>query len=161
MPSYYRPKELINGLDSPSDLNYAYESASNMRCLYSTCYNLGEGVTYRSADHKDATPPTFGCWFPLVANQNELNNNFTKITNTAGSYTRYLFFKSGSSGICLYETATLSSGFANGTLVPVLEWPDETVTTSNFSTAKLLLHDQDGPVIIVGILDSIDPMVKG
>jgi hypothetical protein len=157
--TFLQPLQLVNALESEAlTFNYSYDAPSSLKCLFDNCANLGGNTTYVSAAFPNAAPDRYGCWFPTVNNQSDLNNNFTRIE--AGAFRKFLFFKAVGSLTVLHETDTLTTGFANGTPVPVEDMPTERITTVNFGGVRLRVQDVDGPVIIVGIMDIGGP-IKG
>jgi hypothetical protein len=156
-PTFLQPKSFINAVNSATSFNYSYEQASNQRCLYESCSVMDSNTTYNSSMFRDATPPTRGCWFPVVSSQSDLDENHTTVVNSSTGFLGFLFFKTGGSTVDLYHASELTNGFEDCTLVPVEDKPSDRITTENFGSAKIQLQNADGPVIIVGILDIGDP----
>jgi hypothetical protein len=149
--SFFQPKMLCNAL-SEAGLIFKYANSSAIKCLFADCKDLAAGLCYSPSSQPEATPATYGCWFPQVNSQAELDANFTVISTSAG-VVGYYFFKANETGVYVLTTATtLASAFEDGTPVPVQEQDDKTINLGNIGAAILQLDD-DGPVILIGILD--------
>jgi hypothetical protein len=148
---FSHPKTLSNALTGVG-LNFKYAYGGATKCLFSNCADLAAGQSYNPANYPEATPATYGCWFPKVESQTDLNSNYTVISTSAG-VVGYYFFKANEIGVYVLTTSpTLTDAFAEGTAVPVQEHDDETINLGNIGSAILQLED-DGPVILIGILD--------
>jgi hypothetical protein len=152
MPTFYQPQILQNALESQGlTMNFSNEGSVPLKCLFKICAPLPALTSYTSADFPDADPSTFGCWIPVVGSQNDLNSSYAQVET--GAFRRFLFFKTSGSSQVLYHTSDLATGFANGTKVPVEDEPTREITALNIGQATLKVQDNDGPVILVGVLD--------
>ncbi len=151
--TFIQPKALKNDSDSSLTYAYSYGNPSSLKCLQSNttpCTPLGAQKTYVTTN---SGVTNYGCYVPLVASQNDLNNNFAQLYYDSTS-PLYLFFKQiTSSTYVLYETTDLSTGYAHGTPVAAVDVPGDAVTNSNVGGVTFLATNADGNVIIVGILD--------
>lgn len=156
--NFYQPKALINNSGATLTSNFSNDDPDHLQTLLSNNVNaLPYPQSYVSATQRDAAPSTFGAWIPVVANQDDLDKNFSLVRNGGGS-SGYFFFKESGSGVgVLSYTSDLASGYDECIPVEVEDQPTAQVTTLNIGAASLQMNDSDGPVILIGILDTGDP----
>lgn len=151
--TFYQPRFFKNALlDEYAVSEYLLDGGDELLCLKEDCAALEPKETY---DTVDSSVDAYGGWIPQVSGQTELNSNYAQVT--VGSFTCYLFFKAVGSVYILHRASNLSNGYTNSEILPVAGQPSSTITTSNVSGAGIMVQTLDGPVIIIGILDTIDP----
>jgi hypothetical protein len=157
---FFQPLSLQNLKGNSVNVNYSKSDPTELHSLFETSAVLASKAVYVSADYPEAYPSSYGCWFPTVGSQSELNNYFMKIGTTA-SNSSYFFFKPNADNVhALHRAASLSEGYANATQVFVASPLFEPITPTNFALTTLFILEDDGPVIIVGVIDTGFPEGK-
>ncbi len=149
MPTFYQPKFYQNALADVDEVFTYVVGSAKERCLKPDCSPLGpDSIFYTTATSINND----GGWIPVVSSQSELNANFAQIV--ASTLTCFLFFKVVGSTTILHVCYNLAEGFTGGVQLPVQDKPAEKITLTNIGISGVQVNENDGPVIVIGIIDS-------
>lgn len=151
--TFVNPKALTNQTSENLCSQFSNGDPANPLNLTSTSCQLGGNQTFNVAGCRNCSPTTFGAYYPEVADQSELNDNYGQIT--ISGVTAYLFLKEDeNSEFVLMTTDDLSSGYDNCSAVMLYEngEPTSTILATDLPTVTLEAS-LSGGILIIGVID--------
>lgn len=150
---FINPRGLTNASEQALCSQFSNGDPANLLNLTASGCSLQPQSHFDAAGCSECSPTSYGCFFPEVNSQGDLNNNFGVI-NLDG-YEAFLFLKPNTDGdFILMMADEISTGFDECSAVMIYEdgKPKYEITSADLPGVNLSVSN-DGGILIIGVID--------